>query len=223
MVDSTNSAGKVIHVPHKTRLSRVLSALNIFRVPAFIGSVLSVIGSSLRDLIDKHNVAEKDMAVSKFYTFYGSHRRHRAPFYALHGNEPTSTDVFQLVTTCFIGILFGSIHCFGWDFNFPSYAEHMLWKVCSLAISCIPFIWLLFVVFYTWQSKFSVLTAWGRIADGFMALVWASLFPFGLVGEPVYILARLGLLTEAFIELRAVPAGAYEDVQWTLFLPHVQI
>jgi len=209
VVDSTDSAGspdKVTYPPYGTRLSRKLSGLNILRAPsAFIGSVLSAIGSSLHDLIDKHNVVEGDMWVSKFYAFYGSHRIHKAPFYAFSGNEPTRMDAIQLVITCVIGILFGVIHCFGWDFEFPSHAEHILWKVCSLAISCIPLIWLLFIVFYTWESKFKVSTTWGRIARGFMALVWAALLPFGLAGVPVYILARLGLLTEAFIALRAVP------------------
>ena len=210
MVDSTDSAGspgKTTDAPHETRLSRVLSGTAlILRAPfAFVHSLLSAVGSSLHDLIDKHNVVEGDMGVSKFYTFYGSHRVHKAAFYALTGDEPTSTDVFQLVMTCFIGTLFGAIHCFGWDFKFASYAEHILWKVCSLGITCIPLIWLLFIVFY--------------ILD---MLVWAALLPFGLLGVPVYILARLGLLTEAFIALRALPAGAYEDVQWTLFLPHIQ-
>ena len=229
MAGSTDSAGspdKIPEVPYGTRVSRVLSgtARNILGAPfPFIHSLLSAVSSSLRDLIDKHNVVEGHMGVSKFYTFYGSHSSHKAAFYAFSDDEPASTDVFQLATTCFIGILFGSIHCFGWDFEFPSYAEHILWKVCSLAISCIPFIWLLFVVFYTWQSKFSVSTTWGGIADGFVALIWASIFAFGLIGVPVYILARLGLLTEAFIELRAVPEGAYENVQWTLLLPHIQI
>ena len=182
------------------------NALNILGAPfAFIRSLISAVGRSLYDLIDKHNVGEGDMGVSKFYTFYGSHSSHKAPFYAFSGAKPTATDVFQLVMTCFIGTLFGAIHCFGWDFEFSSYAEHILWKVCSLGITCIPLIWLLFIVFYTWDM-----------------LVWAALLPFGLVGVPVYILARLGLLTEAFIALRALPAGAYEDVQWTLFLPHIQ-
>ena len=212
MADSTDSAGspdKITDVPYGTRLSRVLSetALNILRAPfAFIGSLLSAVGSSLGDLIDKNNIVEGDMGVSKFYTFYGSHRVRKVAFYALTGDEPTSTDVFQLVMTCFIGTLFGAIHCFGWDFEFASYAEHILWKVCSLGITCISFIWLLFFVFYTWDI-----------------VVWAALLPFGLFGMPVYILARLVLLTEAFIALRALPAGAYEDVQWSLFLPHIQI
>lgn len=199
MVDSTDSAGSpenVTHAPHGTRPSRVLSALKILLAPfAFVASVLSGIGSSLRDLIDKHNVAKADMGVSKFYTFYGSQEKHKAPFYALSEEGPTFTDLFQLVTTCVIGTLFGGIHCFGWDFKFPSYTEHILWKVCSLAISSIPLIWLLFIVFYTCSTKFKASTT--------LALIWAFLFPFGMFGVPVYILARLGLLTEAFIALRA--------------------
>ena len=212
MEDSTDSAGspdKTTDAPYGYRIFRVLSktALNILRAPfAIIRALLSAVSSSLHDLIDRHNVVEGEMGVSKFYTFYASHSSHKAAFYAFSDDKLASTDVFQLFMTCFIGTLIGGIHCFGWDFEFSSYAEHILWKVCSLGVTCIPLIWLLYIVFYTGDM-----------------LVWAALFPFGLVAVPVYILARLGLLTEAFIALRALPGGAYEDVQWTLFLPHIQI
>lgn len=219
---STDSAGSPDEVTYGTRLSRKLSvSLNILHAPsAFIGAI----SSSLRDLLDKHNVEEGDMGVSKFYTFYSSHRVYQARFYAFSRDVPTSTDVLQLVTTFLIGTLFGGIHCFGWDFESPSYAEHILWKICSLASSCIPLIRLLFIVSFTWQSKFRASTTQrGGIAQGFVVLVWVASLLFGLVGVPVYILARLGLLTEAFIALRAAPEGAYENVQWTLLLPHIQI
>ena len=176
------------------------------------------------------------MGVSKFYTFYGSRKPEvpgpnvpelLVPWLKMLDKISTVlimlTDPFQpvAVTSCLMGILFGSIHCSGWNFEFPSYGERILWKVCSLAISGVPLIWLLSIVLNYW------LACWldkSQIDGRFPFLVLCSLsLAVGLFGPPVYILARLGLLTEAFIALRAVPEGAYEDVQWTLLLPHIQI
>ena len=190
--------------------------------------MLSAIGRSLYDLIAKHNVVGGDMGVPKFYTFYGSQKPEvpgpqLKPFARLmkviHDIETIFKDPFQpvAVTSCLMGILFGSIHCFGWNFEFPSDGERILWKVCSLAISGVPLIWLLSIVLNYWLQKY-------RIDVRFPYLIWFYLcIAVGLFGPPVYILARLGLVTEAFIALRAVPEGAYEDVHWTLLLPHIQI
>ncbi len=45
---------------------------------------------------------------------------------------------------------------------------------------------------------------------------------FGIYfGLPIYILARLVLLSEAMIALRNLSSGALLEVQWTSFLPHI--
>ena len=189
--------------------------------------MLSAIGDSLSDLI---------AGVLKFYTFDGSQN----PEVLIAGPHSgllaiikiemdlpgpiTSTDAFQLITSCLIGILFGSIHCFGWNFEFPSYGERILWKVCSLAISGIPLIWLLLISAYYLIIKIELSPGPNRDLQNIITVLLPyPLMLIGWVGVPVYILARLGLLTEAFIALRAIPEGAYKDVRWTLLLPHMQI
>jgi hypothetical protein len=36
-----------------------------------------------------------------------------------------------------------------------------------------------------------------------------------------YIVARIVVLTESIITLRALPAVIYQDVNWSSFLPHI--
>ena len=50
-----------------------------------------------------------------------------------------------------LGTIFGSIHCAGWHFPFPTYAEQKLWHVASLVvttfpIAAIPFSLVVFVI-----------------------------------------------------------------------------
>jgi len=37
-----------------------------------------------------------------------------------------------------VAMVFGAIHCVAWSFAFPSRAEQVLWRVSSVAVTCIP-------------------------------------------------------------------------------------
>ena len=37
-----------------------------------------------------------------------------------------------------ITALFSAIHCIGWSFAFPSHTEQWLWRISSVAITCLP-------------------------------------------------------------------------------------
>lgn len=60
--------------------------------------------------------------------------RHVPAFYAFH-----NLTVFMV--TLQVGILFGSIHCFGWNLPFPSRAELILCRVFSVIIAVVPWVW----------------------------------------------------------------------------------
>ena len=43
-----------------------------------------------------------------------------------------------------IGIIFGSIHCTAWQFQFPSYIEQLLWRISAISVTSGPFLMALF-------------------------------------------------------------------------------
>jgi hypothetical protein len=101
-------------------------------------------------------------------------------------------------------LLFGGIHCIGWDFSFPSRTEHLLWRISSAAITGIPF---LFAFGHGMQVDFLNNT------------VFSFRHNFALL--PLYVLFRLVLLVLSLITLRSLPASALQTVEWTTFLPHI--
>ncbi|KIK53917.1 hypothetical protein GYMLUDRAFT_178196, partial [Collybiopsis luxurians FD-317 M1] len=92
--------------------------------------------------------------------------------------------------------------------KFPSTTEEVLWKVCSLLVTCAPVYLALFNVID--KTTFNV-TKW---LEGYLAGVYIGTIIF-------YILARLSLIVQPFVALRHLPPGVYEAVQWTNFIPHI--
>ncbi|KAF8511833.1 hypothetical protein BU17DRAFT_77472 [Hysterangium stoloniferum] len=109
-----------------------------------------------------------------------------------------------------VATVFGAIHCIGWFYTFPTHTEAVLWRICSVLVTIIP---ILFTILYL---GFGSLTSEEDVFDWIMWVVEGL-----LMSIPVYILARLGLLVEAVISLRALPPKAYANVEWTSFLPHI--
>ncbi|KIK53942.1 hypothetical protein GYMLUDRAFT_49114 [Collybiopsis luxurians FD-317 M1] len=105
-------------------------------------------------------------------------------------------------------VMFGAIHCAAWTSKFPSPAEEVLWKVCSLLVTCAPMylalcniIWNIYLNMPDW-------------VEGCLVLVYIGTIFF-------YILARLSLIVQPFVALRDLPSGIFIAVQWTNFIPHI--
>jgi hypothetical protein len=101
-----------------------------------------------------------------------------------------------------IGLLatatFGACHIIGWNFEFPTKIEQLLWRVASVACLAVP-VGLLLI-----NSSFL------KDSD-----VLSYLF------VTIYVIVRLYLVVEIFVGLRWAPAGVYETVNWSQFLPHM--
>ena len=92
---------------------------------------------------------------------------------------------------------FGIIHCLAWNSPFSSSKERLAWRVCSVATTALP-VPMVYQVFLD------------RIFAGIV-------FCFLLF---LYVIARLTIIILAFTSLRALPANAYETVNWTNYVPH---
>ncbi|KIK51380.1 hypothetical protein GYMLUDRAFT_252080 [Collybiopsis luxurians FD-317 M1] len=101
-------------------------------------------------------------------------------------------------------VMFGGIHCAAWASKYPSTTEEVLWRVCSLLVTCIPICLVFFVVTAGISKPWKFCLRLG-----------------GSVLVHLYILARLSLIVQSFLALRDLPSAAFEAVQWTNFIPHI--
>jgi hypothetical protein len=122
-------------------------------------------------------------------------------------NKNTDAIGAGLIATL-VASIFGAVHCIAWSFPFPSHAEKILWRICSMCITCMP--WPVFactvIIAVDWSRP-----AWLTIcvrATGYTLICF-------------YITARITLLVQAFMSLRSLPPGAYETVYWTTYIPHI--
>jgi hypothetical protein len=119
-------------------------------------------------------------------------------------NSGVQTFVFMIC-----GSLFGALHCIGWNFTFPTYAEQMLWRVTSLAVAVIPIVFV----------GFAIPTLLFRHRTNGVVL-WLSRLLLAMQFF-LYMLARLSLLVQALVLLRKQPTGAFRDIDWLKFIPHL--
>ncbi|KAJ6565610.1 hypothetical protein DFH09DRAFT_984356 [Mycena vulgaris] len=118
-----------------------------------------------------------------------------------HGQNGTGR---AFLTECFVGSIFGAIHCAAWNSDFPSTDEMWMWRACSLMVTVYPLIFpvALFTLVVIFESDLS-----GTISS--LALI------------SIYIIARIFLIILPFIALRALPPGAFADVNWSVYIPHL--
>ena len=114
-----------------------------------------------------------------------------------------------------VAMLFGALHCIGWNFNFPTDIEQLLWRIGSLAITAIPSILFVFGLLKQYDGGFTIES---EMLGGMVVTVGGFLVGAGLIG---YMLARLLLLTQAIVLLRDQPESAFYAINWADFLPHI--
>lgn len=108
--------------------------------------------------------------------------------------------------------IFGAIHIASWNIKFLSNVEQWLWRASTLYCSTAGLIFLLGVLFLQLcEDHFWVGRAMADVIIRSMMVVTTL----------IYIIVRLFMIVEVFLSLRALPASAYESVQWSSFVPHI--
>ena len=121
-------------------------------------------------------------------------------------------------------IVFGALHCIGWNFHFPSHVEQLLWRIGSLTITLLPTILLLLpTLFYINDiiKKLCGIYSGPLIPYSVQDILTVIGIFFGGASLIAYMAARLLLLTLAVVLLRRQPESAFHAINWANFLPHI--
>jgi hypothetical protein len=112
---------------------------------------------------------------------------------------------------CFSGMVFGWIHCMGWNFSFQGHTERLLWRNACLAV-----LWS--SVSLSISSGLSILQE--KLGSPRVDSTYFTTTII-LISGIVYIAARLILIVLILLSFRSLPPHVYDTVAWTKFIPHL--
>ncbi|KAG2033091.1 hypothetical protein BDR03DRAFT_968430 [Suillus americanus] len=132
-------------------------------------------------------------------------RFRRVPSLGGYSNYDYATSV-RLIG-CFSGMVFGAIHCLGWNYLFQKPTEHVLWHAASLGIAGAPILLFLYVEYWIgWEGS---------------DVVQSIIICAAIITSFIYVAARVTLIVLIMLSLQSLPLGAYDTVAWTQFIPHL--
>jgi len=114
-----------------------------------------------------------------------------------------------MVVFAFFGVIFGGLHCIGWDFTYPTPFEQHLWRATSLAITAIPLI----------VAPTDYILDNFELNRGFAKVVRLVLDLVVTILLFIYVPARLSLIAQALALLRNQPQTAFIAVDWAQYIP----
>ena len=122
----------------------------------------------------------------------------------------------RMVVFALFGVIFGGLHCIGWNFEFPTGSEKAIWRSTSLAIAVIPLI--VAPIDFLLASRLGTRDLKScETVEKVVLLSVDFVMTFLLF---IYVPARLSLIAQALALLRTQPVDALVSVDWTRYLPH---
>jgi hypothetical protein len=166
----------------------------------FIGFPLKRFLSAFYDMSECKTLGDKSLRVPTFYSSYNDDDHNE--------DKPTRP------TVC-VATIFGAIHCIAWSFHFATLQEQWVWRISAIVVSTLPisFILCAFIIKVLYAEESNAI--WKKFCLKFFALLLVVLI------APLYLIARTALFVLPFIALRALPLGAYVQLDWVSFLPHI--
>ena len=122
-------------------------------------------------------------------------------------------DWYFLIIIALIAPLFGAIHCLAWNGPFPTSKEALAWRVCAVATTSLPLLA---------AAMLESLRRWDKVeaTDHFESKLGHFFIYTSMV---LYVIARITLITLAFLSLRALPADAFQTIAWTNYFPNLGV
>lgn len=185
--------------------------------------------------INRWNMALR--AAERFHNRHSGLYNLNGPFRRHVPNLPKFEDILKEYPLALgfsaAAFIYGGLHALAWFAQFRSPTEQLLWRISSVAVmSGIP-IMAIFKGSRTMSGTFDRLVR--RITRsqfrfdkvGWMyafarsPVTWLIAYGPLLLVAIAYILARLYLVVECFIQLSHLPAGVYEVPEWSTYFPHI--
>jgi hypothetical protein len=113
------------------------------------------------------------------------------------------------------GLIFGGIHIAAWNFEFPTYIEQLLWRICSVGMVTLMLVSLLPLV----ATVFALLVFDADIDENDAVIAFNHSI-YGLCAV-LYVLVRLFILVETFRTLFYLPPDAFTSTWASSSVPHV--
>jgi hypothetical protein len=129
------------------------------------------------------------------------------------GSVNVHRDVLKSVVA-FAGAAYGGLHLSAWNDYFPTEGERWLWIACSLATGATG---VFLALFFLATQKIKAFEQLEHFINNSKAVKWT----LGTIVTPLFILARVFIVVEAFISLRRAPEAIYQTPEWTNYLPHL--
>ena len=134
-------------------------------------------------------------------------------FYSPRDDDDDNHSVAFIFAMC-VATIFGAIHCIPWSFHFATLREQWVWRISAILLSSIPISIVPFGTLMIPLQKKKNKPIWMKLCKAFLALIMT-------VTPLLYIFARITLLILPFAALRALTPGAYVQINWISFLPHI--
>ncbi|KAJ9636835.1 hypothetical protein H2199_007829 [Coniosporium tulheliwenetii] len=122
-----------------------------------------------------------------------------------------------VITTAIPTAAYGTFHLIGWNFDFPTRTEQMLWRWTCVSMG---------IVLGLGCAIEAAAIIWGNYTTTGLSnlngykLRWPTNLLFFIPGV-MYFGSRMVVIVEVVVSLRALPAGCFENVEWTSSLPHI--